>query len=112
VRSVIGRYLEHSRIFTFHNGGDTHTYIGSADMMHRNLDRRIEALVRLADPHHVKELEDFFDMGMSNDYATWALEASGEWVRRSVDENGRRLPELHDELMRRIQARPMRHALR
>ncbi|WP_282827358.1 RNA degradosome polyphosphate kinase [Gulosibacter sediminis] len=112
VRSVVGRYLEHSRIFTFHNGGDTQTYIGSADMMHRNLDRRIEALVRLADPHHVKELEDFFDMGMSNDYSTWTLESSGEWVRRSVDENGRQLPQLHDELMRRIQARPMRHTLR
>ena len=81
-------------------------------MMHRNLDRRIEALVRLSDPAHIKELQDFFDMGMSSDYATWALESSGEWVRHSTDANGRQLPELHDELMRRIQSRPMRHTLR
>ena len=50
VRSILGRYLEHSRIFSFENDGDPQVYIGSADMMHRNLDRRVEALVRLAEP--------------------------------------------------------------
>jgi polyphosphate kinase len=109
VRSVIGRYLEHSRIFTFHNGGDTHTYIGSADMMHRNLDRRIEALVRLTDPSHIQELEDYFDIGMSEHFATWWLGADGKWTRHRLDEDGQPLPEVHDELMRRIAARPMRH---
>ena len=50
VRSVLGRYLEHSRVFCFANDGDPQIFIGSADMMHRNLDRRVEALVRLTDP--------------------------------------------------------------
>ena len=53
VRSILGRYLEHSRIFSFVNDGDPQVYIGSADMMHRNLDRRVEALVRLTEPDHI-----------------------------------------------------------
>ena len=56
VRSILGRYLEHSRIFTFDNDGDPQVYIGSADMMHRNLDRRVEALVRVVAPAHLEEL--------------------------------------------------------
>ena len=54
VRSILGRYLEHSRIFAFQNDGDPQVYIGSADMMHRNLDRRVEALVRVTDPAHLQ----------------------------------------------------------
>jgi len=53
VTSVLGRYLEHSRIFWFDNAGSPAVYIGSADMMHRNLDRRIEVLVQITDPHHI-----------------------------------------------------------
>ena len=55
VRSILGRYLEHSRLFMFENDGDPQVYIGSADMMHRNLDRRVEALVRVVAPAHLKE---------------------------------------------------------
>ncbi|MBU4465746.1 MAG: RNA degradosome polyphosphate kinase, partial [Actinobacteria bacterium] len=58
VRSILGRYLEHSRIFSFHNDGDPQVFIGSADMMHRNLDRRVEALVRIVAPAHLKEIDD------------------------------------------------------
>ena len=54
---ILGRYLEHSRIFSFHNDGDPQVFIGSADMMHRNLDRRVEALVRITDPDHLAELD-------------------------------------------------------
>ena len=52
VRTILGRFLEHSRVFGFANGGDPEVWIGSADMMHRNLDRRVEALVRVVDPAH------------------------------------------------------------
>ena len=67
VRSILGRFLEHSRIFLFGGGGDPQVCIGSADMMHRNLDRRVEALVRLADPRHLDDLEALMERGMSDD---------------------------------------------
>ncbi|SJM71641.1 RNA degradosome polyphosphate kinase [Gulosibacter sp. 10] len=112
VRSVVGRNLEHSRIFSFHNGGDTRVYIGSADMMHRNLDRRIEALVQLTDPEHISICTNLFDLGMSDEAATWHLQADGEWVRRHLDAEGRPLVDVHDEMMKRIARRPRRHSLR
>ncbi len=89
VRSVVGRYLEHSRAFAFHNDGDPAVFIGSADMMHRNLDRRVEALVRLSDPAHVNEVQDMFDLAMADTTSSWHLESDGEWTRHSTDEDGR-----------------------
>ena len=65
VRIVLGRYLEHSRMFWFANDGDPQVFIGSADMMHRNLDRRVEALVRLTNPTTSTEVDDLFDLAMS-----------------------------------------------
>ena len=112
VRSIIGRYLEHSRLFAFHNGGDEQVYIGSADMMHRNLDRRIEALVRLSDPAHVQHCLDIFDLAMSDGTSTWRMHPDGSWERRSTDAEGRPLVQMHDEMMRRIAARPRPRSLR
>ncbi|MET0934211.1 MAG: RNA degradosome polyphosphate kinase, partial [Mycetocola sp.] len=66
VRSILGRFLEHSRIFSFVNDGDPHVFIGSADMMHRNLDRRVEALVRLVAPAHLTEIGSLFDVAMDD----------------------------------------------
>ena len=74
VRSILGRYLEHSRIFSFQNDGDPQVYIGSADMMHRNLDRRVEALVRLTDPDHLAEIDALFDMAMDERTSSWWLD--------------------------------------
>jgi len=65
VNSVLGRYLEHSRIFYFENGGDADVFIGSADMMHRNLDRRVETLVRIVQPDQIQQLKRTIDIGMS-----------------------------------------------
>ena len=73
VRSVLGRFLEHSRVFYFGNAGDPVAYIGSADMMHRNLDRRVEALVRITEPGHVEDLRSLLDRGASDEYSHWAL---------------------------------------
>ena len=98
VRSVLGRYLEHSRIFLFHNAGDQAAYIGSADMMHRNLDRRVETLVRITDDQHLRYLNEHFDRGMSDDTASWHLDAQGVWTRHST-RGTRRLDDVQDATM-------------
>ena len=100
VRSVLGRYLEHSRVFTFAGGGDPEVFIGSADMMHRNLDRRVEALVRIVQPDHIKELQDLFILAMGDSVASWHLQSSGDWERHQFDANGKKLVDVQDELMR------------
>ncbi|MFB2554782.1 RNA degradosome polyphosphate kinase [Herbiconiux liangxiaofengii] len=105
VRSILGRYLEHSRIFSFLNDGDPQVYIGSADMMHRNLDRRVEALVRLVDPGHLKEIDSLFDMAMSDGTSSWSLDAEGAWTRNDVDAEGEPLIDLQDELMHIVSKR-------
>ncbi|MCQ9368918.1 RNA degradosome polyphosphate kinase [Brevibacterium sp. 91QC2O2] len=88
VRSVLGRYLEHSRIFVFGSGAESTAYIGSADLMHRNLDRRVEALVRLETPAHRGAVEDLFDLAFSNRTASFRLDADGAWTRHSRSESG------------------------
>ena len=100
VRSVLGRYLEHSRVFTFVNDGDPEIFIGSADMMHRNLDRRVEALVRIVQPDHIKELQDLFTLAMSDNASSWHLESNGSWTRHQFDAEGKKLTDVQDELMR------------
>jgi polyphosphate kinase len=74
-------------------------FIGSADMMHRNLDRRVEALVRLTDPAHIGELTELFDMAMDDGTSAWQLEADGSWTRHSTDAEGRPLEDLQNKLM-------------
>ena len=65
VVSVLGRYLEHSRVFFFENAGDPDVFIGSADMMHRNLDRRVESLVHITQTDQIKELNDLLELAVS-----------------------------------------------
>lgn len=105
VRSILGRYLEHSRIFSFVNDGDPYVYIGSADMMHRNLDRRVEALVRLVEPAHLVEVEGLFARALDERTASWWLESDGTWVRHHLDENGAPLADLQNRLMHHITQR-------
>ncbi|MGU3358087.1 RNA degradosome polyphosphate kinase [Microbacterium sp. M4A5_1d] len=112
VRSILGRYLEHSRIFTFHNDGDTIAYIGSADMMHRNLDRRVEALVRVVAPAHVKELTTLFDLAMSDSTSSWHLGDGGVWTRHAFDDDGKPLVDLQDRTMAQVQRRRRARAVR
>ena len=99
VRSILGRYLEHSRIFSFLGGGDPKVYLGSADMMHRNLDRRVEVLVRLSEPDHVKSVTDMFALAMSEQVSSWALEPSGHWQRSQFDSEGNDLQDFQDTMM-------------
>ncbi len=99
VRSILGRFLEHSRIFCFGGGGTPEAFIGSADMMHRNLDRRVEALVSIAEERHVAQLQELLALGMSDDYAHWQLGADGRWTRVHLDADGDPLPDLQAALI-------------
>ena len=101
VHSVLGRYLEHSRIFFFENAGDPDVFIGSADMMHRNLDRRVETLVKITQGVQIKELDDLFVLAMSNQVSVWELESSGNWRRDAEDADGQPLLDMQDEIMSR-----------
>ena len=102
VRSILGRYLEHSRIFSFLGGGDPKVYLGSADMMHRNLDRRVEVLVRLSEPEHVNSITEMFELAMSEQVSSWALDSSGNWVRSQFDSEGNTLSDFQDTIMKSI----------
>jgi polyphosphate kinase len=102
VRSILGRYLEHSRIFCFHTLGEPQVFIGSADMMHRNLDRRVEALVRLVDPRHLNEVDALFTRAMDERTSSWWLDGSGEWTRHHLDSDDKPLDDMQNRLMQQI----------
>jgi len=97
VRSLVGRYLEHSRIFRFGERAEATHYIGSADLMQRNLDRRVEALVPVADPSLAARLDEVLDVLMQDDMLSWTLGADGTWTKvrgeRGIDAQ-QRLQEL------------------
>ena len=105
VRSILGRFLEHSRIYAFAGGGQTKLFIGSADLMHRNLDRRVEALVRITDPAMVEDLEWLVTHCASDEVSSWHLRPDGSWERHLVDADGNRLEDIQDSLMVRARSR-------
>ncbi|GAA2172410.1 RNA degradosome polyphosphate kinase [Arthrobacter parietis] len=99
VRSVLGRFLEHSRVFAFANAGDPAVFIGSADMMHRNLDRRVEALVQLSSPEHITYLLSLMDRYLDSGTASWHLDSDGEWIRHHKDDDGNPLSDVQSWLL-------------
>ncbi|BCJ58000.1 polyphosphate kinase [Micromonospora endophytica] len=101
VRSILGRFLEHSRIFRFGNSGDAEFWIGSADLMHRNLDRRVEALVQVSDPVARAELDQVLGAAMSPDVEAFELDADGHWTRRTGSPETP-LAHVQDLLLRRV----------
>lgn len=105
VRSILGRYLEHSRIYAFGVPGEEEVWIGSADLMHRNLDRRVEALVRMSDPDQVEYLANLIRRGVSSKTSSWALKKSGNWKRHQVNKDGSPLVDLQVELMEAASSR-------
>jgi polyphosphate kinase len=108
VRSVLGRFLEHSRIYAFGTGdgdSDGDVYIGSADLMHRNLDRRVESLVRVGDPGHQAELRGLIDMAMDDTTSSWWLASEGTWTRHHLDASGAPLNDIQEYLIRTRQGR-------
>lgn len=80
VVSVLGRFLEHSRVYWFANGGEPSAWIGSSDLMHRNLDRRVEVLVRIPDPEHVASLGGLLTLMSDDATGSWRLAADGSWT--------------------------------
>jgi polyphosphate kinase len=81
VRSIVGRFLEHSRVMAFTNAGSPEWWLGSSDLMHRNLDRRVEVLLRVNDPAAQRQLQRVFDLDMAPDVRSWQLSGDGTWTR-------------------------------
>ena len=104
VRSILGRFLEHSRVFWFAGGGSPIVGIGSSDMMHRNLDRRVEAIVSLSNPAHIKQVEDLFDKAFAPGTVHWELH-DDTWTAHTTDEDGEPLTDLQDVLIQQTAAR-------
>ncbi|HEX8008804.1 MAG TPA: RNA degradosome polyphosphate kinase [Trebonia sp.] len=108
VRSILGRFLEHSRIYAFGTGEPSpdgeeaanEVWLGSPDMMHRNLDRRVESLVRVADPGHRAQLRDLIALGMNDETSSWWLDSDGNWTRHARDSGGRPLLDIQEYLTR------------
>jgi polyphosphate kinase len=100
VRSILGRFLEHSRIYHFVNGGEDEYWIGSADLMHRNLDRRVESLVRIERPAHKSSLQEIFDLSLSDETASWHQDQD-TWKRVSKSSSGEVLQDLQSLYIKR-----------
>ena len=119
VRSILGRFLEHSRIYAFCNAdgpqigegpaSGPEVYIGSADLMHRNLDRRVEALVRVTAPEQVDELIKYVDLQMADSTMSWHMQPDGAYVLHTKDDEGRPLVDSQEYLIRKHQRRPNSH---
>jgi polyphosphate kinase len=100
VRSVLGRFLEHSRIFHFANNGNDELYIGSADLMDRNLNRRVESLVLIEDKAHKAELIKIFDQYLDSTIISWHLLQDGNWKRVNQSNDGKPLQDLHAKMIK------------
>ena len=119
VRSILGRFLEHSRIYAFCNAdgpqigegpaSGPEVYIGSADLMHRNLDRRVEALVRVTAPEQIDELIKYVDLQMADSTMSWHMQPDGAYVLHTKDDEGRPLVDSQEYLIRKHQRRPNSH---
>jgi polyphosphate kinase len=107
VRSLVGRFLEHSRIYSFEAGNDTKTYIGSPDLMSRNLDHRIEVLVPVENTRVRQDVNAILDSALADDVNAWLLEPDGSWTRATP---GDKPHSHHATMMRRAQAKARRRA--
>lgn len=104
-RSILGRFLEHSRVFHFLNDGNDEIYIGSADLMHRNLDRRVESLVQITQSDHKRFLLGALDSYLSDATVHWTMQPDGTWLEVKTDSQGARLKDFHTNAIEWYRAR-------
>ena len=105
VISILGRFLEHSRIFHFVNGGENELWIGSADLMHRNLDRRVESMVKINQTDHKRMLMRALDSYLAPTTSSWHMNLSGNWDRVTTSSSGEQLIDLHQQVITWYRAR-------
>ncbi len=101
VRSILGRFLEHSRIYNFHNGGNPEFFIGSADIMERNLDRRVEALIRIDQEEHKAELRTILDLSASPRFRMWEMTEDDSWHYIKNGPEGKSLEDFQEYFIER-----------
>jgi len=101
IRSILGRFLEHSRIYNFHNAGDPEFYIGSADIMERNLDRRVEALVRIDVESHKRDLTEILDLSTSDQFRMWEMVEDDTWQYKKIGLEGKALEDFQEHFIER-----------
>ena len=111
VRSILGRFLEHSRLYWFANAGRPLVGIGSSDLMHRNLDRRVEVLVGLTNPRHIAQIERLFQLAFDAGTASWWLEGD-TWTQRTTDDHGNPLLDIQEYLIAAVSQRRTAEASR
>lgn len=104
VRSILGRFLEHSRLFWFENAGNPSVGIGSSDLMHRNLDRRVETIVSITNPGHIAQIGELFDLAFDDQTVSWRLHDRA-WTQVTTDENGVPLRDIQEFLIARVSTR-------
>jgi polyphosphate kinase len=107
VVSIVGRFLEHSRVYAFQRGEETRLLMGSADLMPRNLDSRVELVAPVEDPELRAEMLDVLDRCFADDTNSWELDANGEWTRNVPAPDGGR--SVQEELRERHAARAAEH---
>jgi polyphosphate kinase len=99
VISILGRFLEHSRLFWFANDGQPLVGMGSADLMHRNLDRRVEVLASITHAAHIAEIGELFDIALDKQTARWELESDGSWTPHTADPDDQPFLDLQEYLI-------------
>jgi polyphosphate kinase len=107
VNSVVGRFLEHSRIYAFERGDECRVYIGSADLMPRNLDHRVELVTPIEDPSLRDEAVDIVNRSLADNTNSWTLDSDGQWTRREPGDDEPRNSQ--QELMKLHEARAAEH---
>lgn len=100
--SLLGRFLEHSRIYYFHNDGQSEILIGSADIMDRNLNRRIETLVKVNDYSHKEQLTHILDMSFNSEFIHWEMDENDHWQHISKNSDGENLKDYQQYFLERV----------